>query len=141
MMSTEEMLRATVAALLSRTGERQAELAGAVGLSATALSRRQSGRATWSLDDVDRLSAHWGIAVPDLLTGITHAVDCLPTDRLPATPATPATGPPAADELPSGTEPEQSPTPLGTGTDTPPAPAPAPAPTAAPARSRWVGRR
>lgn len=95
-MSTEEKLRLTVAALLARTGERQADLAKAVELTTTALSRRQTGRAQWSLADVDRLSAHWGIGVPDLLTGITHAVDAMPADRLPTatTPApTPATAP------------------------------------------------
>ncbi|WP_326806457.1 acyltransferase [Streptomyces sp. NBC_01775] len=139
MMSSEEMLRATVAALLSRTGERQAELAAGIGLSPTGLSRRQSGRATWSLEDVDRLSAHWGIAVPDLLGGISHAVECLPADRLPTSAQATTSAPKASAAgqlpLPAGPEesPKVSPAPPDTEPDTPPAPAPEQQPATAPA--------
>ncbi|MFE9341318.1 acyltransferase [Streptomyces sp. NPDC007063] len=83
-MSTEETLRLTVAALLNRTGEQQADLAAAIDLSPTGLSRRQSGRLHWSLDDCDRLAAHWGISTLDLLSGPSHAADTLPADRLPS---------------------------------------------------------
>ncbi|MER5740476.1 helix-turn-helix domain-containing protein [Streptomyces sp. NPDC002262] len=77
MLSTEESLRLTVAALMTRTGERQAVVAGALGLSQAQVSRKQSGAAHWSLEDVDGLAAHYGISVLDLLAGPTHAVGVL----------------------------------------------------------------
>ncbi|AVI00284.1 hypothetical protein C5L38_35110 (plasmid) [Streptomyces sp. WAC00288] len=36
--------------------------------------RKQAGTAMWSLDVLDRLSAHDGTPVPDLLRGADHAV-------------------------------------------------------------------
>ena len=83
---TETVLRATVTAVRERTGEHQADLAAAIGLSTTGLSRRQSGKASWKLEDIDRLAAHWGIAVPDLLTGTAHALTCLQFEQRPAPP-------------------------------------------------------
>ncbi|MCM1951034.1 helix-turn-helix domain-containing protein [Streptomyces sp. G2] len=77
MLSTEESLRLTVAALMTRTGERQAVVAAALGLSQAQVSRKQSGAAHWSLEDVDGLAAHYGISVLDLLAGPTHAVGVL----------------------------------------------------------------
>ncbi|MGW2282875.1 acyltransferase [Streptomyces sp. NPDC001770] len=47
----------------------------------TQISRKQAGSAAWSLTDVDRLSAHYGIPVPDLLAGVDRAVHCLPVRR------------------------------------------------------------
>ncbi|WP_063765966.1 helix-turn-helix domain-containing protein [Streptomyces sp. NRRL F-5193] len=77
MLSTEESLRLTVAALMTRTGERQAVVAAALGLSQAQVSRKQSGAAHWSLEDVDGLAAHYKIPVLDLLAGPTHAVGVL----------------------------------------------------------------
>ncbi|MGY3847382.1 helix-turn-helix domain-containing protein [Streptomyces hydrogenans] len=77
MLSTEESLRLTVAALMTRTGERQAVVAAALGLSQAQVSRKQSGAAHWSLEDVDGLAAHYRISVLDLLAGPTHAVGVL----------------------------------------------------------------
>ncbi|MFC8896641.1 helix-turn-helix domain-containing protein [Streptomyces cinereoruber] len=81
MPSTAAHLRLTVAALLYATGERQADLAAAVGITQGQVSRKQSGTALWSLDDLDRLSVHYGIPVPDLLCGADHAVRRLPVAR------------------------------------------------------------
>ncbi|MGW2841863.1 helix-turn-helix domain-containing protein [Streptomyces sp. NPDC001493] len=81
MPSTEDVLRLTIGALMRLTGERQADLADGIGLSQTQISRKQAGTATWSLADVDRLSAHYGIPVPDLLAGVDRAVHCLPVRR------------------------------------------------------------
>ncbi|MER8197567.1 hypothetical protein ABTY00_26865 [Streptomyces microflavus] len=47
----------------------------------TRISRKQSGAATWTLDDLDRLSAHYGIPVPDLVAGVDRAIHCLPARR------------------------------------------------------------
>ncbi|MEV5567644.1 acyltransferase [Streptomyces sp. NPDC052196] len=76
-LSTEELLRLTVSALMSRTGERQGDLAQGLGQAQAQVSRKQSGRQHWSLDDVDRLAAHYRIGVLDLLAGPTHAVQVL----------------------------------------------------------------
>ncbi|MFE7614315.1 helix-turn-helix domain-containing protein [Streptomyces sp. NPDC057496] len=81
MPSTEQTLRLTIQALMRLTGERQADLAAGIGLSQTQISRKQSGTAVWSLADIDRLSAHYGIPVPDLLAGVDHAVHRLPARR------------------------------------------------------------
>ncbi|MGW6846412.1 helix-turn-helix domain-containing protein [Streptomyces sp. NPDC054958] len=77
MMGVEELLRLTVAALMTRTGERQNDLADGLGLSQAQVSRKQSGRQHWSLEDVDLLAKHFGLHVLDLLAGPTHAVGVL----------------------------------------------------------------
>lgn len=79
--SLAHQLRATVATLLHETGESQAGLADAIGLSHTQVSRRQSGTAPWSLDDCDVLAAHFGINVMDLLAGPSPAFDALHLTR------------------------------------------------------------
>ncbi|MFF4771055.1 helix-turn-helix domain-containing protein [Streptomyces sp. NPDC001255] len=100
MMTTEEVLRATVSALSQRTGERQTALAAALGLTQAQVSRRQRGAASWTLADVDRLAAHWGMPVLDLLAGPTHALGKLPADRVVACGGeqtlVPLSGPPRA---------------------------------------------
>ncbi|MFD4626547.1 helix-turn-helix domain-containing protein [Streptomyces sp. NPDC058475] len=80
-MTLGERVRATVAALMQITGETQADLAAALGVSQTQLSRRQSGTAAWSLDDCDALAAHYGLDVLDLLAGPTRACESLPAAR------------------------------------------------------------
>ncbi|WP_328666160.1 hypothetical protein OG905_03755 [Streptomyces sp. NBC_00322] len=50
-MSLRETLQLTVAALMHATGDSQSELAGALGLTQTQVSRRQAGRTAWTLDD------------------------------------------------------------------------------------------
>ncbi|MET7368702.1 helix-turn-helix domain-containing protein [Streptomyces sp. NPDC005566] len=121
-MSTEAMLRATVTAIAHRTGEQQSDLAAALGLTQSQISRRQHGRAAWTLQDCDRLAAHWGMPVLDLLAGPTHALAKLPADRttgdgaqtlLPIAPPPP---PPAPEPEP-GPDPERehAPAPAETG--------------------------
>ncbi|MFD3976536.1 hypothetical protein [Streptomyces cyaneofuscatus] len=53
----------------------------AVGPCQTRISRKQSGAATWTLDYLNRLSAHYGIPVPDLVAGVDRSIQCLPTRR------------------------------------------------------------
>lgn len=116
LMSTEETLRVTVTAIAHRTGEQQSALGAALGLTQSQVSRRQSGKAGWTLTDCDRLAAHWGMPVLDLLAGPTHALAKLPADRI-------AIGG------------QQTLVPLDAPTSTPehaPAPAPAAAPPSAP---------
>ncbi|MFJ6701126.1 helix-turn-helix domain-containing protein [Streptomyces sp. NPDC091272] len=83
--SSESTLRDTVAALMRATGETQADLGSGLRLSQGQVSRKQGGASSWSLDDVDRLSAHYGIPVPDLLCGPTHALTKLDPRRRAAT--------------------------------------------------------
>lgn len=105
-MSTEECLRLTVAALMQLTGERQPDVAVAIGLTQPQLSRRQSGKASWTLSDCDRLAAHWGMSTLDLLSGPTHAAGCLPATRRSTITGTQTTVPmePPAPHLPAPAE-------------------------------------
>uniref|UniRef100_UPI00227727A7 helix-turn-helix domain-containing protein n=1 Tax=Streptomyces sp. NRRL F-6628 TaxID=1463876 RepID=UPI00227727A7 len=133
MMSTEETLRLTVAALMQLTRERQPDVAAAIGLTQPQLSRRQSGKSAWTLTDCDRLAAHWGMPTLDLLAGPTHAAGCLPAARRSsagaqtAVPLAPHASAPSAPRRAAPTA-----TPASAGIAAAPAPAPAPA-AAAPA--------
>ncbi|MFJ9765529.1 helix-turn-helix domain-containing protein [Streptomyces erythrochromogenes] len=98
-MSTEELLRLTIAALMTRTGERQNVVAEALGLSQAQVSRKQAGRQHWSLEDVDGLAAHYGLHVLDLLAGPTHAVGVL-HNTIPALRPFDVAAPPQAAQLP-----------------------------------------
>ncbi|PWK61825.1 BetR domain-containing protein [Streptomyces sp. CG 926] len=98
-MGTEELLRLTVAALMTRTGERQNVVAEALGLSQAQVSRKQAGRQHWSLEDVDGLAAHFGLHVLDLLAGPTHAVGVL-HGSIPALRPFDVAAPPLAAQLP-----------------------------------------
>ncbi|MDQ8707183.1 helix-turn-helix transcriptional regulator [Streptomyces sp. LHD-70] len=75
---TSARLRASVTALMRATGQTQSDLALALGVDQTQVSRRQTGRAAWTLDDCDRLAAHFGIGVLDLLAGPERACARLP---------------------------------------------------------------
>ncbi|MEW1804368.1 helix-turn-helix domain-containing protein [Streptomyces virginiae] len=100
-MGTEELLRLTVAALMTRTGVRQNVVAEALGLSQAQVSRKQAGRQHWSLEDVDGLAAHFGLHVLDLLAGPTHAVGVLHGSTLALRPSgIPAPPPASAAQLP-----------------------------------------
>ncbi|MEU8516380.1 helix-turn-helix transcriptional regulator [Kitasatospora sp. NPDC048722] len=80
-MTTEELFSATVSALRSVTGESQARIGEALGLTPSAVSYKLRGRAGWSLGDVEALSRHFGIPVPDLMAGPTWALEKLPKAR------------------------------------------------------------
>ncbi|GGN44962.1 helix-turn-helix transcriptional regulator [Streptomyces fuscichromogenes] len=80
-MTLGERVRAAAAALMQITGESQADLAAALGVSQTQISRRQSGSAAWSLSDCEALAAHYGIDALDLFAGPTRACDTLPPHR------------------------------------------------------------
>ncbi|WP_327302025.1 acyltransferase [Streptomyces albidoflavus] len=135
MMSTEETLRLTVAALMQLTRERQPDVAAAIGLTQPQLSRRQSGKSAWTLTDCDRLAAHWGMPTLDLLAGPTHAAGCLPAARRPtadAQTAMPLAPSAPAPPAPCSAAPTATPAPAETAAAAAPAPA-APASSAAPA--------
>ncbi|MFD6381257.1 helix-turn-helix domain-containing protein [Streptomyces albidoflavus] len=115
MMSTEETLRLTVAALMQLTRERQPDVAAAIGLTQPQLSRRQSGKSAWTLTDCDRLAAHWGMPTLDLLAGPTHAAGCLPAARRSsAQTAMPLETPATAPSAPRRAAPTATPAPAET---------------------------
>ncbi|MFJ4007548.1 helix-turn-helix domain-containing protein [Streptomyces sp. NPDC090023] len=89
-MTLGERVRAATAALMQITGESQTDLATALGISQTQISRRQSGHAAWSLTDCEALAAHYGIDALDLLAGPTQACDTLAPQRRRTTTRTPA---------------------------------------------------
>ncbi|GGV08162.1 hypothetical protein GCM10010275_55460 [Streptomyces litmocidini] len=97
MPSTAACSRLTVTALIYAMGERQADLAEAVGITQRQVSRKQSGTALWSLDDLDRLSAHYGIPVSDLPRGADHAISRLPAARRAAHLGAPGPRSPSTD--------------------------------------------
>ncbi|MGW7545655.1 helix-turn-helix transcriptional regulator [Streptomyces sp. NPDC054770] len=101
-MTLGERVRAAAAALMQITGESQADLAAALGVSQTQISRRQSGSAAWSLNDCEALAAHYGIDALDLLAGPTRACDTLPPHRRRTPPPAPrrTTPAPAAQGTP-----------------------------------------
>jgi transcriptional regulator with XRE-family HTH domain len=68
---------------MGATGETQAQLAAGLRLSQGQISRKQSGRHEWSLSDLDKVSAHYGIAVWDLIAGPEVALSKLPESRQP----------------------------------------------------------
>jgi hypothetical protein len=80
-LSSGERVRTAIAALMHLTGESQADLAAALGLNQAQVSRRQSGSASWPLDDCDRVAAHYNIDALDLLAGPTRACEGLPPTR------------------------------------------------------------
>ncbi|MFG2815841.1 helix-turn-helix transcriptional regulator [Streptomyces sp. NPDC048410] len=89
-MTLGERVRAATAALMQITGESQADLATALGISQTQISRRQSGNAAWSLTDCEALATHYGIDALDLLAGPTRACDTLAPQRRRTATRTPA---------------------------------------------------
>ena len=62
-------LRATVALLMRAAHDTQTTLATALRLTQGQISRKQAGRSEWTLPDCDRLAAHYGITVAELLSG------------------------------------------------------------------------
>ncbi|MFD4020615.1 MULTISPECIES: helix-turn-helix domain-containing protein [Bacteria] len=83
--STEAMLRVTVSALMRACDENQTSLAKSIGITQGQLSRKQTGGAAYSFGDLDKLSAHYGIPVPDLVAGPSHALSKLSPVRLAQT--------------------------------------------------------
>jgi hypothetical protein len=71
----------TVAALLRASGESVTGLAGVLGMSQSAVSKKLHGASAWNFNDLDKVSRHFNIAVPDLVCGPTHAVGLLPRNR------------------------------------------------------------
>jgi hypothetical protein len=74
-MATMKELRGTVDVLMRAGNDDQAAIGRAIGLTQGQVSRKQNGKAAWTLDDCDRLAAYWSITVPQLLSGSPVALD------------------------------------------------------------------
>lgn len=81
MTSTQNRLRATLAALMQVTGDSQDDLARALRVSQATLSRKQGKQSRWTLDDCDAIAEHYGISVGDLLSGTDNALNALERNR------------------------------------------------------------
>ncbi|NGN63169.1 helix-turn-helix domain-containing protein [Streptomyces sp. A7024] len=80
-LSSQQALRVTVAALMQACTETQTDLARGLRLTQGQVSRKQTGHGKWSIEDLDKLAAHYGIKASDLLDGPTVAVQALPRVR------------------------------------------------------------
>lgn len=65
----------TVRHLMLRTGDNQEDLGKVLGINRVGVSNRLAGKARWTLDDVEKLAAHWDVRAADLLLGPAFALD------------------------------------------------------------------
>lgn len=68
--------------LMASRGEHQQDVATALGLAQSGLSNRFHGRTRWTLDEVDLLAAHFGVAPHQLVEGTWNVRDTMPPQRL-----------------------------------------------------------
>ncbi len=61
-MTSQERVTEAVRALRAARREKQSDLAQLLGVGQDTMSRKLSGQIKWSLDDLDRLSEHYGVA-------------------------------------------------------------------------------
>lgn len=80
MISLDEQLSDTLRLLMTRTGQRQEDIAAVLGVTRGALSQRLLGHAKWKVADLRPVADHFGITVCELLSGFA----AIPPDRLPA---------------------------------------------------------
>jgi transcriptional regulator with XRE-family HTH domain len=72
--SAAELRKRTIPALMGAHGENQTALGNALGLTQGQISRKLSGQAALTLEDVDAVAEHYGITPAQLLSGRTVAV-------------------------------------------------------------------
>lgn len=56
-----------VKTLLTAHAQTQGDIAESLGMTQAAVSNKIAGKTRWSLDDIERLSAHFGVPAPVLL--------------------------------------------------------------------------
>lgn len=78
MSNLSAQVRATIGRLMGAHRENQEILAEAIGLSQGQVSRKQSGVSPWNVDDLEKVAAHYGITVVELLadevTALTRSI-------------------------------------------------------------------
>lgn len=78
----EDLIRTSVAAVMTITGESLTDIGRAVGLADTLVSRRQRGQTSWRVSDIGRLADHWRIPPYSLISGPSDAVNALDPSRV-----------------------------------------------------------
>lgn len=133
--STLEILRESVDALLTLTGQLQKQLAQGIELPNYAVSRRQSGASPWSFDEADAIAQHFSIPTLKLLAGPKEACEAHASSQgstvleLVAAPRQTPSAEQAAAERTSPAEPGPTAVPeaeAGSGADVKELPEPAP---------------
>lgn len=79
MADLEGRLSETLRLLMTRTGQRQEDVARVLGLTRATLSQRLLGHARWRVGDLPLLAEHFGLTVVELISGYA----AIPPDRLP----------------------------------------------------------
>lgn len=80
-----EQISDTTLLLLRRCGESITDLAASLGQDRTNISAKVHGSRLWTVDDLDRIAAHFGISLLELLAGTQVALDALPHQRRAST--------------------------------------------------------
>jgi transcriptional regulator with XRE-family HTH domain len=65
----ETTLNETIKMLMVRTGRRQVDVAGAVGITRGSLSQRLLGNSGWRVNDLSPVAEFFGLTVSELLSG------------------------------------------------------------------------
>jgi hypothetical protein len=78
----EARTRASIAAVLSVTGEPNVAIAELLMVRDAMIGRRQRGQAPWSLADLGRLADHWHVPLGALVTGPSETLDAMPPERV-----------------------------------------------------------
>lgn len=106
-MQSSDQVSAVVRVYMALHGESHEDVAGVVGLTRPAVSARLNGRTPWSLGDVDKLAAHYGVSASTFLDEVPDVMTRL---RMPGGPLDPLgrrrrrrrAAPPAADDVEPG---------------------------------------
>ena len=65
----EAQLNETLRLLMTRTGRRQVDVSGVIGITRASLSQRLLGKSGWKLDDLPAVADYFGLTVCELLSG------------------------------------------------------------------------
>lgn len=79
MATLEEQLSETVRLLMTRTGERQEDVAATLHVTRGSLSQRLLGNSRWRVNELPILAEFFGLTSCELISGYSS----IPTDRLP----------------------------------------------------------
>jgi transcriptional regulator with XRE-family HTH domain len=76
----EATVNETIRLLMTRTGRRQVDVAGVLGITRASLSQRLLGNSNWKLNDLPKVAGYFGLTVSELISGYAAIANA---DRLP----------------------------------------------------------
>ena len=81
----EGTLNETLRLLMTRTNQRQSDIAEVIGITRASLSQRLLGNSHWKLNDLPKVASHFGLTVAELLSGYAALAQAkrLPPGRSP----------------------------------------------------------